>query len=168
MSVLSPHTLRTLVVAGLFAAGSLRAQATRVANPSDGAEMPRVAATLRALFTASERNDLVALDSLYAGDSLTIFEGTGVNRGWMDYRDHHLGPELKEMKNLQYRPSGLEVHVAGSTAWVLFRYTLKADVNGRAADVVGLGTAVLERRGAAWVVRHMQTSGRARRATDPA
>ena len=168
MTVLPPRALRRLLVASLFAAGSLQAQADRAASPSDGAEVTRVAATLRALFTASERSDLAALDSLYAGDSLTIFEGTGVNRGWTDYRDHHLGPELKEMKNLQYRPSELEVHVAGSMAWVLFRYALKADVNGRAAGLVGLGTAILERRGATWVVRHMQTSGRARRATDPA
>jgi len=164
MSVLP---LRALLLAGLCAAGPLSAQAARTSRPSDGTEVTRVAATLKTLFTASERNDLAALDSLYAGDSLTIFEGTGVNRGWTDYRDHHLGPELKEMKNLQYRPAELEIHVAGSAAWVLFRYTLKADVNGRAVDVVGLGTAILERRGAGWVVRHMHTSGRARRATDP-
>jgi len=160
--------MRTLLLACLFAAESLRAQDVHPARPSDGTEAPRVAATLLAVFAASERNDMAALDSLYAGDSLTIFEGTGVNRGWADYRDHHLGPELREMKNLQYRPSGLEVHVAENSAWVLFRYTLKADANGRFADVVGLGTAILERRSAGWVVRHMHTSGRARRATDPA
>lgn len=162
------RSLCAVLAAGLFSAVALGAQAPRASRPSDGAEMARVAATLQALFAASERNDMTALDSLYAGDSLTIVEGVGVNRGWTDYRDHHLGPELKEMKNLQYRPSELEVHIAGSTAWVLYRYVLKADVNGRPADVVGRGTAILERRGTAWVVRHMQTSGRARRATDPA
>jgi ketosteroid isomerase-like protein len=142
----------------------LAAQSSRALQSTDVA---RVSATLTALFAASERQDMAALDSLYAGDSLTIFEGTGVNRGWTDYRDHHLAPELQEMKNLQYRPSDLEVHVDGTTAWVLFRYTLKADISGRRADSVGLGTAILERRGARWVVRHVQTAGRARRATDP-
>ncbi len=143
----------------------LAAQAAR--GPRE-ADVARVSATLTAVFSAAERQDLAALDSLYAGDSLTIFEGTGVNRGWLDYRDHHLAPELREMKGLEYRPSDLEVHVDGATAWVLFRYTLKADVNGRHADSVGLGTAILERRGSRWVVRHVQTAGRARRATDPA
>jgi len=157
-----------LLVAGLFPVGSLRAQGARTTSATSNSEAIRVSTTLQALFTASERSDMLALDSLYAGDSLTIFEGTGVNRGWTDYREHHLGPELKEMKNLQYRPSDLDVHVVGNSAWVLFRYTLKADVNGRAADVVGLGTAILERRGASWVVRHMHTSGRARRPIDPA
>ncbi len=159
----------TLLAGALIAtlatpAATLGAQPTRQAS-GDAAS---VAATVRALFAASERNDMVALDSLYAGDSLTIFEGAGVNRGWADYRDHHLAPELKEMKNLRYQPADLEVHVEGGIAWVLFRYALKADVNGRAADVFGRGTAILERRGTRWVVRHMQTGGRARRPTDPA
>lgn len=137
-------------------------------RPSRDADVARVSATLTAVFAAAERQDMAALDSLYAGDSLTIFEGAGVNRGWTDYRDHHLAPELREMKNFEYRPTNLEVHIDGATAWVLFRYTLKADVNGRHADSVGLGTAILERRDARWVVRHVQTAGRARRPTDPA
>lgn len=159
----------TVIVSALLAA--LAAPAVRAgAQPARQAtaDAASVVATVRALFAASERNDMVALDSLYAGDSLTVFEGAGVNRGWADYRDHHLGPELKEMKNLRYQPADLEVHVEGSTAWVLFRYALKADVNGRAVDVFGRGTAILERRGARWVVRHTQTGGRARRPTDPA
>jgi len=126
----------------------------------------QVVATIRALFDAAERVDLAALDTIYAGDSLTIIEGAGINRTWADYRDHHLVPEMKEFKNIRYRPSEIEPHVAGDVAWAIFRYTLEADVNGRQADVVGRGTAVLERRGARWVVRHTHTSGRARRPSD--
>lgn len=157
-----------LVTAVLATLGARATPAGAQPARSATADAASVAATVRALFAASERNDLAALDSLYAGDSLTIFEGAGVNRSWADYRDHHLGPELKEMKNLRYQPADLEVHVEGGTAWVLFRYALKADVNGKAADVFGRGTAILERRGTRWVVRHMQTGGRARRPTDPA
>lgn len=165
---------RSLVAAFLFLSVPLGAQAAHSAHAahapraSDGGEAAKVAATLLAVFAAAERNDMKALDSLYAGDSLTVFEGAGVNRGWTDYRDHHLAPELLEMKNFQYRPADLEVHLDGGTAWVLFRYTLKAEVNGRAIDAVGRGTAILERRGSRWVVRHTQTGSRARRPTDPA
>ena len=127
-----------------------------------------VVAAITALFAAAERNDMAALDSLYAGDSLTIIEGAGINRGWTDYRDHHLAPEMKEMKNFQYRPSDIEAHVEGKTAWAIFRYALRADVNGKPIDLVGRGTAVLELRGSRWVVRHTQTAGRARRPSDPA
>lgn len=162
------RSVRLVATAFLLLGLPLGAQSARAVGPSDGGETARVAATLVALFAASERNDMAALDTLYAGDSLTVFEGAGVNRGWADYRDHHLAPELREMANLQYRPADLEVHVDGGTAWVLFRYTLKAEVNGRAVDAVGRGTAILERRGARWVVRHTQTGSRARRTTDPA
>jgi hypothetical protein len=34
---------------------------------------------------------------------VTIFEGGGVNRGWADYRDHHLGPEMAEFQKVVVR-----------------------------------------------------------------
>ena len=169
---LFPALLLTVVSRGtaprLATADSASTSAASVAITSDSAD---AIATLRAVFAAAERGDLVALDSLYAGDSLTVVEGAGINRGWADYRDHHLGPEVKMMKNFLYRPMEIEVHVSGVTAWMTFRYTLKADMNGRAIDNVGRGTAILIRRGTTaggrWVVRHIQTSSRARRAGDP-
>ncbi|MGI9139942.1 MAG: YybH family protein [Gemmatimonadaceae bacterium] len=126
-----------------------------------------VARTIAALFAAAERNDLAALDTLYAGERLTVVEGAGINRGWTDYRDHHLAPELREMKNFRYRPFEIESHVAGDMGWAIFRYALQADAGERKVDVVGRGTAVLERSGGRWIIRHTQTSSRARRPTDP-
>ena len=126
---------------------------------------------LRALFAAAERNDMKALDTLYAGDSLTVIEGAGINRGWIDYRDHHLAPEMKEMKNFHYRPVDIEMHVSGNTAWAIYRYNLKGKLGARTLDNVGRGTAILEHRGSGtssrWIVRHTQTSSRARRPSDP-
>ena len=126
-----------------------------------------VAQTLRALFAAIERKDLAALDTLYAGDSLTVVEGAGINRGWADYRDSHLGPELREMQNFRYRPFELQVRTSGNMGWATFRYAIAAELGERKLDQVGRGTAILEKRGNRWVVRHTQTSGRARRANDP-
>ena len=150
-------------------------ESTRLSNAAPAAsntDTSDAIATLRAVFAAADRGDLLALDSLYAGDSLTVVEGAGINRGWADDRDHHLGPEVKVMKNFVYRPVEIEMHVTGATAWTTFRYTLKADMNGRSIDNVGRGTAILIRRGTSsdgrWVVRHIQTSSRARRASDPA
>lgn len=164
---------RLFLLIGVTLMTPLAASVTQAQAAHDHAAMTHrtdagnVVAVLRALFSAAERNDMAALDSLYAGDSLTVVEGAGINRGWADYREHHLAPELKEMKNFQYTPSDIEVHVAGDVAWALFRYSLKAEMGGKAVDQVGRGTAVLERRGSRWVVRHTQTSSRARRATDP-
>ncbi|MCU0624903.1 MAG: nuclear transport factor 2 family protein [Gemmatimonadaceae bacterium] len=156
----------------LFVASALLGlSAPLQAQSARSADVRAAEAAVRAVFAAGERGDLAALDTLYAGDSLTIVEGAGINRGWSDYRDHHLGPELKEMKNFRYRPFEIEPRVHGDMAWVTFRYALQADMNGRAVDALGRGTMILERRGrgsaARWVVRHSQTASRARRAGDP-
>ncbi len=172
-----PHTVATAL---LVLASVSDAHAQGMTHPMPGAASPvsarAVEATIRALFAAAERNDYAALDTLYAGDSLTVIEGAGINRGWSDYRDHHLMPEMKEMKNFRYRPSEIMVHVAGDMAWAEFRYALQADVKGRAVDVVGRGTAILTQKmpkragdtAGQWVVRHTQTSARPRRPADPA
>ena len=145
-----------------------RATAVAAAPDTSARGDTGVATTIRALFAAAERNDLAALDTLYAGDSLTVVEGTGVNRGWTDYRDNHLGPEMKEMKNFRYRPFEIQARASGNLGWATFRYALSAEVEGKLIDVVGRGTAILERRGNRWVVRHTQTTSRPRRPTDPA
>ena len=143
--------------------GSAKAQPARAA----AGDSARVASVLTAVFAAQERGDLAALDSLYAGESLTVIEGASINRGWTDFREHHLGPELKGIRNLQIRPSDIAVQVDGRTAWALFRYTQKGETATRTIDAVGRGTAIFERVGGRWVVRHYHAGGRARRPTDP-
>lgn len=155
-----------LAILALLAPTDARAQAHEHGAPLS-ADAQRVKSTIEALFAAAERNDLAALDTLYAGDSLLVIEGAGINRGWSDYRDHHLAPELKEFKNFKYRPFEIEVRVSGDVAWAIYRYALSADMAERKADVVGRGTAILERRGTKWVVRLSQTASRNRRPTDP-
>ncbi|MEO7965901.1 MAG: nuclear transport factor 2 family protein [Gemmatimonadaceae bacterium] len=170
-----PIAIRVSSVAialALFAI-ALSAGAQTPAAPPAGAprSLPganrQVVAAVRALFDAAERNDMPALDTLYAGERLTVVEGAGINRGWADYRDHHLAPEMKSMKNFKYRPFEIEGEVSGDLAWSMFRYALQADADGRPVDVVGRGTAILEHKGGRWVVRHTQTTSRPRRPADP-
>lgn len=129
-------------------------------------------AVIRAVFAAAERADMAALDTLYAGDSLTVFESAGINRGWKDYRDHHLAPELKEMVGFKYRPIEITTRIDGNLAWATVSYALQAKEGTRTIDNFGRGTYILERAGtgdaARWVVRHSHTASRARRPNDPA
>lgn len=136
-------------------------------GPLQNPEAAAVIQAIQALFAAAERGDLAALDSIYAGDSLLVIEGSGINRGWTDYRDNHLGPELKEFENFRYRPFEIDARVSGDLAWATFRYALSADRPAGKVDVVGRGTAILERRGSRWVVRLTHTASRARRPSDP-
>jgi ketosteroid isomerase-like protein len=167
-SRIAPGLLAVLLLASPAAVAAQHDHPPPAGAPAASPDQAQVRATLEALFRAVETGDLAALDTLYAGDSLTVVEGAGINRGWADYRDHHLAPELREMSGFQYRPAEIEAHVGGDLAWALFRYTIRGRAGERDLDLVGRGTAILERRGSRWVVRHTQTSSRPRRATDPA
>lgn len=108
---------------------------------------------------AVEKGDLAALDKLWANDeSVTVFESGHANYGWNDYRNSHLGPELKEFKNTKYAFSDLKVKVDGKTAWATFKYSLAAEIGARKIESGGLGTAVLEKRDGQWRIVHWHSS----------
>ena len=118
-----------------------------------------------------EKNDIAMASQVWVNDeSLTVFESGHANYGWADYRDHHLVPEMGEMKNTKYGFTDIKIHLAGKTAWATFKYTISADVpdNGktRHVDGGGLGTAVLEQRDGRWQIVHWHSSA-PRRAPAP-
>lgn len=120
-----------------------------------------------------EKNDLAMASQVWVNDeSLTIFESGHANYGWADYRDHHLVPEMGEMKNTKYAFSDTKIHLAGKTAWATLKYTISADVmdNGklRHVDGGGLGTAVLENREGQWRIVHWHSSAPRRAPSNPA
>ncbi|MEO8451608.1 MAG: nuclear transport factor 2 family protein [Gemmatimonadota bacterium] len=120
----------------------------------------RVQKVVEALASFSEAKNLAGLDTLYAPEAwVHIIEGSGVNHGWADYRDHHLGPELREFKNFKYRYFAIEPQIRGTVAWTPFHYELSADMPNGHVDAEGRGTAVLERRDGRWLVVHLHTSG---------
>jgi len=117
------------------------------------------------------KNDIVEATKVWDNDeSLTIFESGHANYGWTDYRDHHLVPEMGEMKNTKYEFSDIKIHLASNTAWATLKYTIAADVmdNGktRHIDGGGLGTAILEKRSDGWRIVHWHSSA-PRRAPAP-
>jgi hypothetical protein len=115
-----------------------------------------------------EKNDIAEATKVWANDeSLTVFESGHANYGWKDYRDNHLGPEMREMKNTRYAFSDMKIHLAGKTAWATFKYTISADVGARHVDGGGLGTAVLEKHEGRWQIVHWHSSA-PRRAPVPA
>lgn len=111
---------------------------------------------------AFNAKDLTTLAKLYHAD-VTIFEGTGINRGWADYRDNHLGPELKQFQNLQWAHSNLVVHVlSDSSAYVTADYSIKYQSGDRTVDSGGIATHVLVKEQGQWKIRHSQTAARRR------
>ena len=117
------------------------------------------------------KNDVAEATKVWANDeSLTIFESGHANYGWTDYRDHHLVPEMGEMKNTKYEFSDIKIHLAGNTAWATMKYSIAADVGEagkmRHVDGSGLATAVLEKRNHVWRIVHWHSSA-PRRAPAP-
>jgi len=130
------------------------------------AQAPDESAVREALLKSAstfEKNDLAEATKVWVNDdSLTVFESGHANYGWSDYRDNHLGPEMREMKNTKYSFSDIKIHLAGKTAWATFKYTISADVGEagktRHVDGGGLGTAVLEQRDGRWQIVHWHSS----------
>ena len=131
-----------------------------VAPRTVGGEMPdEIARVLRLNAEGFEQGDFALLDSIWAHDeTVTVFESGYANFGWEDYRDHHLKPEVEEMKNVKYELSDIKPAVDGKTAWATFKYTISADYEGKRIDGNGLGTAILQRRADGWKIVHWHTS----------
>lgn len=122
-----------------------------------------IEAWLKGYDAAFVSKDLDKLATFYHPD-VTIYEGGGVNNGWVDYRDHHLGPELKAFEGLQFAHSDTTVTMLGSqAAYAASRYTIKAKMGERQLDSEGLETLMLIRTSDGWKIRHSHTSSRARR-----
>ena len=150
-----------LVAIGLLA---LVLATPSLAQTSDN-EAAAIAAWLKGYDGAFLAKDLDRLATFYHPD-VTIYEGTGINHGWTDYRDRHLGPELKAFSNLQFAHSNYQVTVlpGDQSAFVTSRYTIKAKMGERDLDSEGLETLVVVKLpDGSWKIRHSHTSSRARR-----
>ena len=132
-----------------------------LASYAQADEADEVHSVIEKMAVFIEQGDLEALGAIYApGPGVHIIEGTGVNHGWEDYRDHHLQPELQLFQNLTYRYFAIEPLVKGSLAYAGFQYELTADTTSGKIASTGRGTAVLEKMDGKWRVVHMHTSGR--------
>lgn len=150
--------LLTLSAPALAAMASAQ---TRTAA-ADAAAIETWLAGYDAAFVAKDLEKLAT----YYHPEVTIYEGGGINNGWADYRDHHLGPELKAFEGLQFGHTDRKVHVLGDgrTAYVTSTYFIKAKMGERVIDSGGLETLVLIKgEDGAWKIRHSHTSARARR-----
>ena len=151
------------------AAGASRpAAVTKLSASAAGTQSNDVAtieASLKGYDAAFNAKDLEKLATFYHPD-VTIYEGGGINNGWIDYRDRHLGPELKSFEDLQFGHSNIRVTVlpGGQSAYATSEYSIKAKMGERVLDSGGLETLVLVKAGdGTWKIRHSHTSSRARR-----
>lgn len=172
----NPHTGERITwnVQQHFADGSSRGwtPGTKLAGTAAATGMPgssdeaaKITEWLKEYDAAFNGKNLDKLASFYHPD-VTVYEGGGINDGWADYRDRHLGPELKAFQNLQFSHANVAVHVleGAQGAYATATYALKARSNERDIDSSGLATYLLVKSNdGTWKIRHSHTSSRARR-----
>jgi ketosteroid isomerase-like protein len=164
---IAPSATLLLLLAGVAVTAHEPPKKTSTAATSAAAGDP-VAAVLIRNAQGFEKGDLAMLDTLWAHDEgVTVFESGYANYGWKDYRDHHLKPEIEEMKNVHYQLNDIKSRLSGHTAWATFKYTIAADVKDRHVEASGLGTAVLEKRDGQWKIVHWHTSAPRRPPAQP-
>lgn len=150
------------------AAGASRPAAVTKLTASGAGAQPNDAAAVEAWLKGSDAafntKDLDKLSTFYHPD-VTIYEGGGINNGWIDYRDRHLGPELKSFENLQFGHTNPKVTcLEGNPPTRLRSIRSKRSSANRQIDSGGLETLVLVKSAdGTWKIRHSHTSSRARR-----
>ena len=126
----------------------------------DGSHDTMFADFLASYDEAFNAKDLDTLAMFYDPE-VTIFEGGGVNRGWADYRDHHLGPELEAFEDLKFGHSDVRAFpLSAESAYVTAEYHLETRYQERDVDVTGLATLLLVKKDGHWKIRHSHTSSR--------
>lgn len=117
---------------------------------------------LKAYDAAFLAKDLAKLATMYTPDTI-VYEGSGINRGWKNYSETHLGPELKSFENLEFAHTNVVPHVlSDNAAYVTADYMIKAKMADRVLDSGGLATFVLSKDAGAWKIRHTSTAARRR------
>lgn len=108
--------------------------------------------------------DLAAMRRVFHPD-LLVFEMGGVNRGMADYLDHHLGPELKELKSWRTGPADTAIEVDGKLAIATATFTYEATLSsGKTSRGVATETLVLVLTPSGWKIRHLHWSSHAMKA----
>lgn len=89
----------TLIANKAFlAAACLSISAAAIAQQPD---REGAAAVLSSYKSAIERLDITSVERLFAPDAVVVESGK-VEGNFAAYRDHHLGPELKEFKSFSF------------------------------------------------------------------
>ncbi|HEU4852905.1 MAG TPA: nuclear transport factor 2 family protein [Telluria sp.] len=144
----------------MLAPKSLYALAMLVAvalAPAASAAEPRDAlASFHAALAAGDRPTAL---SLLAPD-VAIYESGFVERSRDEYASHHLGDDMEFAKTSTRKVLKQTERVQGSMA-ILWQETETVGTSkGKPVHVLGTETALLEKQGDSWIIRHVHWSSR--------
>ncbi len=137
----------------------LAAVFTIAATSLHASDMEAVIKTLKGYAAAIQSKDIAQIEKyVVTTEAFTIFEGGHVNSGWADYRDHHIGPELKQFIEIKYGFSDIKPRVFGDVAYATLKSSIDVKMKERGFSGKSLVTAVLVKTADGWKIQHLHTS----------
>ena len=108
---------------------------------------------------ALEKRDVASIERLVAND-VVVLENGHRNDGWLDFRDNHLIPEMKEPAPPS-KTELIKITATSSMGWAYTRTTmLLTRKNGEKADAELWSVYVVEKRAAQWKITLLDWSMR--------
>ncbi|WP_208598029.1 MULTISPECIES: nuclear transport factor 2 family protein [Pseudomonadota] len=148
---------RNLVSRGALFAVCLSVSTAAIAQQPD---REGAAAVLSSYKSAVEQLDITGVEKLFAPDAVVIESGK-VEGNFDAYRDHHLGPELKEFKSFTFGDYKADIKMEGPVAIATETYTYRIVLkSGETVDRLGVATSVLKWNGQAWQIVTTHSSSR--------
>ncbi|MGQ2935326.1 MAG: YybH family protein [Sphingopyxis sp.] len=130
------------------------------AQATEPADYQGAAAALAQYKSAMEKLDLTGVEALFSPDA-QIFESGGVEGNFAHYRDHHMGPELKEFKSFTFRNYKISVRSEGDVAIATETYSFSIVLgSGETIERDGVATSVLKRENGKWQIFNLHSSSR--------
>ena len=140
-------------------------------KPEAAAEQKAEAQVLEVLARYQAAMEARSVDKLgeIMHPGVLVLEGIHKNVGWPDYRDNHIGPEMKEWK--EFKTLGrnvIEVAVHGDFAYAVQEATYSIVMAEKAVTLAAAETLVLKKGPEGWRIKHVHFSGKAKeRAAKP-
>ncbi len=121
-----------------------------------------------AYLEAMESGDLDAAEALFAPKS-SVFESGGQEGDWQHYREHHIGPELAQIKSFSVSRGEPEVEESQDGSMALVAWPIEYRIaleDQRVIESIGTVTFVLVRGDDGLRIRHLHWSSRKQKPAD--
>ena len=152
---------RLVTVVGLALLASFSAHGS---ESNKGKELLEVVNQYYAALEARSTSQLAKI----VDPSLIILEGTYKNVGWDDYRDHHIGPEMKEWKSFTTKDRKiLRTEESGNMGYVIVELQFTMVLPKETVNLSGAETFILvKNENGFWRVQHVHSSAKVIKAND--
>ncbi len=124
----------------------------------EGSDKATLLGAVEKYYSAFEAKNLSSLGTV-VDPEIVVLEGTYKNVGWSDYRDNHIGPEMKEWKSFKAKDRKLvKAEVTKEMGYVIMELSYEIVLEKRTVKMNAVDTFVLTPFQNQWRVKHIHSS----------